>query len=137
MGAPTIGEILEGLRELHADLYQRGEGDTSYGYCFVSDPRKFSPDVDCCTEEEIQRWKDDCARAERGEKRETETRCQVSRDGDMTVLVTPSGYGLGINVIDGDPDAADVAERLSRQISGLEAWLEERQEELSLDMAGE
>jgi hypothetical protein len=37
----------------------------------------------------------------------------------------PSGYGLGINLADGDPQAADAAERLGRVVDSIERWFSE------------
>jgi hypothetical protein len=71
-----------------------------YGFFPGGDPRKFTPDEGCCTAEEIARWKEDCARWERGELPLTQTRCFIREDregieSDTVTLVTPSGYGLG------------------------------------------
>lgn len=123
-----IDEALDELRALLNDAREQAE-EQVYGTCFVDDPRDFSPDAEVCTPEEIERHRDDCARAERGEPRETQTRCYsdtVKHEGrDCAAIVTPSGYGQGVNTVR-DERAAEYAERLERAIGMIEVWLGER-----------
>lgn len=37
-----------------------GEKETGYGLWNPKNPNDFYPDYECCTEEEIERWKKDC-----------------------------------------------------------------------------
>ena len=42
--------------------------DSGYGYGYRGiDPNKYHPDYECCSPEEIQRWKEACAASDRGE----------------------------------------------------------------------
>jgi hypothetical protein len=42
--------------------------DSGYGYGYRGiDPKKYHPDYECCSNEEIQRWKDACEVVNRGE----------------------------------------------------------------------
>lgn len=51
-------------REL--ELEMADECSCSYGYCVSDDPRQFKPDEECCTPEEIARWKAACAEWDTG-----------------------------------------------------------------------
>ena len=125
MSAPDVAEWLADLRALHADLLSIGSESPSYGPCFV-DPRQFTPDPECSTEAERALHRADCERLARGEPVSTETRCQFRNHGTGVTSVTmPSGYGLGINLADGDPQAADAAERLGRVVDSIERWFSE------------
>ncbi len=112
----TIGE----LRELLVDIRNESES-TGYGFFPGGDPRTFTPDGESSTAEERAAHAEDCARADRGEPPQTDTRCRALRadDGTTTVRVTPGGYGLGVYTLE-DPQAKDWADRLERCVQQLE-----------------
>lgn len=128
MSAPTLDEWLEELVDLQRDVEFEGYDDSVYGTCCVADPRDFDPDPECSTEEERARWKADCARVAKGLPRETSTACEHYSDptGGISVRIQPSGCGLGVNTVKGDPQMAEVAERLQRLIGQITMWREER-----------
>ena len=67
--------------------------ESTYGYYLGGDPRKFTPDEECNTPEEIEAWKAACEAWERGEKVDPGGACQwVPGLGHVTV----TRYGLGI-----------------------------------------
>jgi hypothetical protein len=92
VSAPDLTETIGELRELLFDIRQEAEG-TMYGFFTGGDPRSFTPDDDACTEAEIATWKDDCARAERGEAVRGTPSGQVVAPG---VLVCGGSYGVGV-----------------------------------------
>lgn len=127
----SIADVLGELRDLANDLQAKGADDTVYGSCFV-DPRNFSPDPECSTEAERELHKADCERLERGEPVTTQTRCYASDLGEnRTAIVMPAGYGLGVNVCDGDKECSDMAERLYATLRRLESWIEENESALT------
>lgn len=101
----TLGE----LRELLFDIRREAQ-DTGYGFFVGGDPRSFSPDYESCTPEEVERWRADCALAERGERTAVPPGCHASQPG----------YGVGTYTIE-NPQAADWAERLERFIAQLDS----------------
>lgn len=105
----TMGE----LRDLLLDMQARAQ-DTGYGYFPGGDPRAFTPDHESCTAEEVQRWKDDCARAERGEPPNNWTPHCGGR----------AGYGVGTYTML-DEDLQSDCDRLGRAIAQLEALIAE------------
>ena len=52
-------------------MKQPKELEPSYGHFSGGDPRNFSPDVDCCTEKEINAWKQACKEFNEADQRGT------------------------------------------------------------------
>lgn len=65
-----------------------------YGVFHGGDPRKFTPDEECNTPEEIARWKADCKLWDEGKGKPRPPGCATMGDGSVW---TGGGYGLGIN----------------------------------------
>jgi hypothetical protein len=128
MSGGEMAEWLGALRELHGAMLDDAQS-VGYGTCIVEDPRDFTPDPECSTPEERARWAADCKRAERGEPKETQTRCHGAagehKGEQVQLIVTPSGYGLGTYVVR-DEAAADYAEQLGTIIGQIEAWRRDR-----------
>jgi len=117
-----LGELYEMVRDLEA----AGQDDVVYGTCCVQDPRDFSPDPECSTEEERAQHKADCERYARGESISTKTRCEhVDLGEGRSAVVTPCGYGLGVNALKGNEDAREYADRLTRICGAIEMWADE------------
>lgn len=112
-----IEETLADLRALLDDVRRQAE-DVGYGFFPGGDPRTFSPDPEASTEEEREAHRNDCERAERGERPVTKTGHELRG----AALVHYSGYGLGTYTME-DPAMQDVAERLERAIDQLERAL--------------
>ena len=73
--------------------------ETTYGYFHGGDPRSFHPDGECCSETEIARWKEACAKAEELEAcRSLPCPSGFQRMGDATVHVTRAPFGIGTYV---------------------------------------
>lgn len=106
--AETIGE----LRELLADMRNESQ-QTSYGFFLGGDPRRFSPDEEMCSPEELALHKADCARAERGEPLEG------AAGSDRVRGSGKPGYGMGTTACE-DEQLVDWCERLERYIAQLE-----------------
>ncbi len=120
MGA-YIHETLAELRSLLNDAREAGNS-SSYGVC-LGDPRDFTPDHECSTEAEREAHRVDCERADRGEPPLTRTACHgVVVPPDGLAIITPGGYGLGVNTIE-DPAMQDIAERLERIEAELTRWV--------------
>jgi hypothetical protein len=78
-----------------------------YGFPCVEDPNDFTPDYECCTEQEVANWKAACEawnRGERGTETVTNKGCFVGQDGDNFVHVTRTSWGIGVNVVKFDDD---------------------------------
>ncbi len=118
MSRPSIRETIEELQSLLNDVREWAHPSPSYGTCH-GDPRNFFPDPECSTEEERALHKADCERAERGEHPTTQTRCYGVVTDDASLLVMPSGYGLGTNQEPEDETYADIEDRLERAIDHL------------------
>lgn len=76
-----------------------------YGFFPGGDPRRFTPDLECCTPEEVVRWKEDCDSWDSGD------RVTVAVSGVVApgIHVTRSAYGLGtyfIQMEDFDDESA-------------------------------
>lgn len=72
-----------------------------YGFFPGGDPRRFSPDLECCTEEEIASHKAACERWEAGDATALPGSC-IHGDG---CIITLSGFGLGSYDYDADDGA--------------------------------
>lgn len=67
--------------------------EVNYGPFHGGDPRLFQPDEECCTAEEMARWKDACAAWDRGEGEEYGPECQTLGNGAIVKL---TGFGIGL-----------------------------------------
>lgn len=96
---------------------QRAEG---YGPFPGGDPRRFSPDREICTKEEIERWEAACQRWRDGNGVDTGPQCQVF--GDSTEV---SGEGFGLGMFDfgemADDEAIETIGQLEAEIARLRA----------------
>jgi hypothetical protein len=107
-------EALSELRDLLYDMRRQAE-DVGYGNFCGGDPRDFTPDPECSTEEERANHKAACEAWDRGERTSPPGCGWVTPD--MHVMRTP--FGLGTYVMR-DEQAADWAERLDRCLARLE-----------------
>jgi hypothetical protein len=89
--ADRLTAMLERAREYVAAAAAPEE---SYGAGAGCDPREFTPDPECSTEEERARHAADCEKAARGEPIDTLTGCHV----EGAALVSYQGWGLGTYV---------------------------------------
>lgn len=89
--AARLTAVLERAREYVAAAAAPEE---SYGAGAGCDPREFTPDPECSTEEERARHAADCEKAVRGEPIDTLTGCHV----EGAALVNYQGWGLGTYV---------------------------------------
>ena len=99
---------IDTLRALADRIRGEAEGVT-YGYFPGGDPREFTPDEECATADEMERYKADCAAWERGEavdrggphvgindRPDVQDAMEAARGTRPTVgWVTVSHYGLG------------------------------------------
>ena len=93
------------IRELYRPVHE-GAGDmnkfTVYGFFPGGDPRDFTSDPECSTEQERQLHQEHCAAWDRGECPEVKISGFVSPD----IHVTRSVYGLGTYTVDWDDEGA-------------------------------
>jgi len=91
--------------------------DTGYGFFFGGDPRRFSPDEESSTSEEIAAWEAACAEAEADEKaRDLASPCGleiVEHEGrNVPAFVDRAPFGLGTYEC-GDEEAAAACEAIT------------------------
>lgn len=91
--------------------------DTGYGFFIGGDPRRFSPDEESSTSEEIAAWKAACAEAEADEKaRDLASPCGpeiVEHEGrNVPAFVDRAPFGLGTYEC-GDEEAAAACEAIT------------------------
>lgn len=108
------GYLLEYL-----DLRGFASEDMVYGHFAGGDPRDFSCDVECSTEEERAQHKADCERWAAAEKQGKAVEAEpgphspiINSEGREVGYVTRSGYGLGSNRIPPDPQAIEIFKKL-------------------------
>lgn len=77
------------------------EPDQVYGSFIGGDPRDFSPDSECSTDEERAAHKADCAAWDRGERTYSVQHGRVTTplEGGGLVSASFAGYGLGVNTL--------------------------------------
>ena len=63
-----------------------------YGFYHGQDPRTFEPDVECCTQKEIDGHRDACAAANKGAWTGDGSGCHITRDA----IICSSSFGLGV-----------------------------------------
>lgn len=107
---PGKASLVELLRYL-ADHFQGEAEQTGYGFFCGGDPRRFTPDPECSTEQERAKWKADCEAWERGEQ--VDTSGNVGRWTDRNTHIQPKGYGLGTYTYE-DSFFAGLAKALKR-----------------------
>jgi hypothetical protein len=78
-----------------------------YGFLPGGDPRKFEPDEEVNTPEELAAWRTACEAWNRGEQAEPAFSSHVARLGDGVAFLDGSSYGMGIYVMEWDCDADD------------------------------
>ena len=71
--------------------------EQGYGPFPGGDPRRFTPDEECSTPGERERWKLACQEAERGEGLDRAPHCQLM--GDASNLLG-HGFGLGVYTVE-------------------------------------
>lgn len=78
------------------------QGEISYGGFYGGDPRNFHPDYECCTPEEIARWKEACEKAEQLEA-DRNLPCPSfwirTEHGHAHVNCQPFGIGTNVETI--------------------------------------
>jgi len=77
-----------------------------YGFFTGGDPREFTPDLECCTEKEIQAWKEACQLWNEGNKVicEGSHRWLVGPNGEFMGTATVSSFGIGIYTYDDEEE---------------------------------
>jgi hypothetical protein len=103
------------LREIADRLRSEGEHPV-YGYFPGGDPRDFSPDPECSTDEEQAAWRAACEAWESGVKHDVGGPCQWAGDKDAVVKTTTSHYGLGTYVMRD--------ETMSKLAQDLDDWID-------------
>lgn len=112
------------LREdIPASEKDEGDGETVYGLFPGGDPRRFSPDEESCTPEEIARWEAACAAANQAEAEGREIDylapgCLTLGDGSAW-----DGTGLGIGVYTYTPSPEPVEEARQDTPASPEEWV--------------
>ena len=71
-----------------------------YGLFPGGDPREFDPDRECCSPEEIERWKVACQEWDKGIGSNKGPSCATRGDGSAW---TGTGYGIGTYRYEGEP----------------------------------
>lgn len=118
--AITIDDI-DGLRNIASEIRACAE-DSHYGHFVGGDPRDFSPDPECCSEDEYAAWKSACERWENGDHVECKPAMVTElEDGDKVVSRMEVGghlihahverFGFGVNTIR-DPELLKLANDL-------------------------
>lgn len=89
-----------------------------YGYFMGGDPRNFSPDVECSTEEERAAHKAACEAWDRGERPDIggPHKPLLDKDGNQIGHITISGYGLGVTTME---DRCYECGKLSDDVEGI------------------
>ena len=87
-----------------------------YGFFIGGDPRKFTPDPECSTEQEQAKWKADCEAWDRGEQ--VDTSGNVGRWVSEHMHIRPGGYGLGTYTFE-DPQVVALVQRIKEAILEL------------------
>ncbi len=68
-----------------------------YGYPHVSDPRDFSPDPECCSDEEMAAHKRACETFGTPDYQQPKNGCVSIQMGDTTAIATRTSWGIGFN----------------------------------------
>lgn len=114
--------IIEGALIAARDYLRQAQNDgTTYGYYPGGDPRDFSPDPECCTEQELAAHKEACEAWERGERpvHEAHHHKLIKSDGESIVIASYAGaFGMGVYSIR-DEDADDVLDQVEAALASL------------------
>ena len=128
---PCCGKQIRDLEQVTALLkavlptVEKFAIETGYGNPVCDDPRDFSPDPECCTPEEIARWKEACERAERGEKVEVPQHQWFSdKDGMICCHVNSNPWGIGIYIYR-DPELSEALTKLKEAVEIIERYNKE------------
>lgn len=109
---PGKASLIDLLRYLAAHFQSEAE-QTGYGFFCGGDPRKFTPDPECSTEQERAKWKAECEAWSRGEQ--VDTSGNVGRWVSENLHIQPGGYGLGTYSYE-DEFSAGLAKALKRHL---------------------
>lgn len=80
-----------------------------YGGFHGGDPRKFTPDSECCSAEEIAAWEACCDAWNKGHRPGVDGHISVyDAEGRLVLHVARNPFGIGVTMVDGDdPDEDD------------------------------
>lgn len=81
------------LEVIAAEAWASAEPQVSYGPFPGGDPRRFKPDEECCSVEEIANWKAACDAWDGGEYQDRGPGCLTLGDGSVAAAGT--GFGIG------------------------------------------
>lgn len=95
--------------------------NVGYGFFCGGDPRTFTPDEECSTEQERAKWKADCEAYTKGEIGDQPSSGQSTYDaqGRLVAHIQTGGYGLGTYTYD-DPGAVALVNEIKEAIAELE-----------------
>jgi len=81
----------------------------AYGFFPGGDPRKFYPDTESCTEEEIKLYREHCALWDQGFRPADAVKtCEwIHGENGSTIHVARSAYGLGTYSFDWDEESIE------------------------------
>lgn len=78
---------------------------SSYGGYYGGDPRKFFPDEEVCTADELKAHKEHCAAWDRGLRPEPGGHIsEYDKDGKLILHIARNPFGLGVTVFDDEPE---------------------------------
>lgn len=132
--AVAIEAAVEALTYVREYLRDIAQPQPQYGMFIGGDPRDFSPDPECSTEEERAAHKRDCEAWNRGERSHSVKFGHEHFTGNPPPLdpsavsalvvrgvgghVTHAGYGLGVTHMQ-DPDACEALERVESALDKI------------------
>jgi hypothetical protein len=110
---------VETLRRI-ADRMRENSGDVVYGYFPGGDPREFTPDPECCTEEEMANYERACKLMDEDKITSVDGRHHwpIEKDGEVIGHVTHAAFGLGTYTAT-DGDIEKLAEQLDQWIDAV------------------
>lgn len=115
----TNKELVSLLKEA-LDAIDRYSQNLVYGAPLVDDPRDYTPVPGCCSEKEIQAWKEACEKAERGEHVEVPQHfreCLSEKGGVVHISYQP--WGIGTSVVR-HPKMKKLMDKIKVVIAALE-----------------
>lgn len=77
-----------------------------YGFPCVENPHDFTPDLECCTPEEVVFWQEAKDRWDQGERDVRGARCETVRNdkGEMVAHFTRTSWGIGVSMVEMDDE---------------------------------
>lgn len=103
-----------------------------YGGYYGGDPRKFHPDEECCTPEELKAHKEHCAAWDRGLRPEPGGHIsEYDKDGRLVLHIARNPFGLGITIFDDEEETGEEEE--DKELDEME---DEELSEIYLSYAG-